>query len=335
MKVLFVCSGNSGRFDVVPFIKAQADSIIALGYDVDVHRIVGKGMWGYAKNIPRLCSLLRQDGYDVVHAHYSLCGFVACLADLLAGNSIGRISQDQNHKTQHPARRSVVVSLLGSDVNSNWLWRYLIKSFARRWNAVIVKSESMWRKIGIRKAFVIPNGVDLAMFRPLDKESCRSKLGWDAKTSYVLFAADPARKVKNFPMAESAFTLIEDRLAKLVTLGQIPADEMPVYLNACDVLLLTSLWEGSPNTVKEAMACNCPVVSTDVGDVRWLFGDLAGYCIVPYDPVVIAQKLDIALASCGGINGRERIEELGLDSRSIALKLVDIYCNSYNSRTAI
>jgi glycosyltransferase involved in cell wall biosynthesis len=95
-----------------------------------------------------------------------------------------------------------------------------------------------------------------------------------------------------------------------------------------DILLLTSRWEGSPNIIKEAMACNRPIVATDVGDIRWLFGNEPGHYICDFDPQDIAAKIEQALDfndKNGRTNGRNRIIELGLDSISIAKKLESVY----------
>ena len=100
---------------------------------------------------------------------------------------------------------------------------------------------------------------------------------------------------------------------------------MPVYLNAADVLLLTSKWEGSPNILKEAMACNCPIVSTDVGDVKWLLGDLEGHYLSSFDAVDFSKKIKQAFIFGKRTCGRKRIYELGLDSENIADRIITIY----------
>lgn len=108
----------------------------------------------------------------------------------------------------------------------------------------------------------------------------------------------------------------------------ISQQDVPDILNKADVVLLTSKWEGSPNVVKEAMACNCPVVATNVGDVAWLFGDEPGYFLTGFDPVVVAEKIRMALAFAdkeGKIRGRARIRKLGLDSETVARRVVDVY----------
>ena len=101
-----------------------------------------------------------------------------------------------------------------------------------------------------------------------------------------------------------------------------------LYYNAADLLLLTSKHEGSPNIIKEAMACNCPVVSTDVGDVRWVIGNTKGCYITSSNPVGVAQKVMLALEFSeknSRTKGRERIMELGLDSDTIAAKIIAVY----------
>ncbi len=113
--------------------------------------------------------------------------------------------------------------------------------------------------------------------------------------------------------------------AMLLPVHHADHDMMPWYYNAADVLLLTSAWEGSVNTVKEAMACNLAVVSTDVGDVRTNTRGLQGYYITSYDRDDIAGKLSMALDQEVELAGRERIMELGLDAKSVNSRLSEIY----------
>jgi len=173
--------------------------------------------------------------------------------------------------------------------------------------------------------FVIPNGINLSVFKPMDQNQCRQELSLLPDKKYVLFAADPERKVKNFPLAQAAFALINDQNFELITLGSIDHDKIPLYLNAADVLISTSIWEGSPNVIKEAMACNCPIVSTGVGDVRWLFDNLEGCFLASFEPQDFAAKIKLALAFAQKTKGRDRIIELELDADSVAYKLTGIY----------
>jgi glycosyltransferase involved in cell wall biosynthesis len=316
LKILFVSSGNFDHSEVSPFVKVQAASLEDLGHCVDFNPIKGRGFQGYVKSIAPLRGKIKQNAYDLVHAHYSLSGFVAWLATL-------------GLKKPSP---KIIISLLGSDVNSKALRRFYIRSLSFIWKAVIVKSDEMKVKLGLKRALVIPNGVDLNIFKPLDKQVCRQELGLESQTKYLLFAADPVREVKNYPLALEAFNLFQTTNSQLLTancqlltLGNVPHSDIPKYLNACDALLLTSKWEGSPNIVKEAMACSVPVVSTQVGDVKWLFGDVEGYFLTQHEPTDVAQKIKAVFDFSGKTKGRERLIELGLDSESVARRISNVY----------
>ena len=316
MKVLFVFSGNSLYFDISPFINAQAESLRKLGHTIDYYPIKGKGIGGYISNIPQLKHYVKKGNYDIIHSHYSFCGVVSTLA----------------------TKKPVVCSLMGSDVKESGLWKLLIRYFIKhKWLKTIVKSEEMKKELGIDKVVVIPNGIDLEIFNPLDKNECRKKLGWRQDSRIVLFGADPSRAVKNFSLAKSSYNMLIEGNPKLIsmkieliTLGSIPHEIIPLYLNACDVLLLTSMWEGSPNIIKEAMACNIPIVCTDVGDVKWLLDGVEGCYITSQNPNEIADKLYIALSYNKRTTGRERLIQLGLDSTTVAQKVIKIYENVLN-----
>jgi len=304
MKVLFVFSGNSYYFDISPFIKVQAESLTKLGHTIDYYPVKGKGLWGYLSNITKISKFIKQGDYDIVHSHYSFCGIVSALA------------------TEKP----VVCSLMGSDVKKSGLWRFIIKYFImHKWKRTIVKSKDMKLTLGIDKVEVIPNGVDLDIFRPMNKNDCRKELGWDIGNKIILFAADPKRPEKNFSLAKKATETLNIQDVELKVVYPVPHKDIPIYLNAADLLLSTSLWEGSPNIIKEAMACNCPIVSTNVGDVKWLLDGVEGCFITTNDPKDIADKIKKALNFKSRRNGRDKLINLGLDSEHIAKKIIKVY----------
>jgi len=302
MKVLFVSSGNS-EFGISPIIKNQGESLRKNGIDLDYFTIKGKGIKGYLKNIAILKKYLKTHHYDIIHAHYSFSAMVASLA----------------------GAAPLIVSFMGSDVQANIFWKLMIRLFSNvSWCKTIVKSSRMKNDIGISNVVVIPNGVDLGRFKVIEKDVAKRKIGYNNKR-HIIFVSDPDRYEKNYQLAKSSFDLLKHDNIELDTIYNIINDLMPYYYCGADLLLLTSLWEGSPNVIKEAMACNLPIVSTDVGDVKEIIGDTEGCFICSYDPKDVAEKIKMALEFGKRTNGRERIKKLDLDSDSIAKKIIIVY----------
>jgi len=309
MKVLFVSSGNIKKTGISPIIKSQGESLRALGLDLDYFTIKGKGIKGYLSAIPRLKAHLRENQYDIIHAHYSLSALVASLA----------------------GARPLVVSLMGSDVKSNRALSMAIKLFNFLfWDACIVKSDDMKKSLGINNTYVIPNGVDTDRFRPMDKSECRQRLNWDTDKTHILFPANPKRPEKNYKLLWEATKQIEesDGQIPIHTLVDIAHTKIPFYMNAADVVVLPSLWEGSPNAVKEAMACNTPVVAANVGDVQWLLSGVNSCYVVEHDAGAM-KKAILNIINAEGLNkeltGREKLLKLGLNSKDIAKKIHSVY----------
>nr|MBP9044541.1 glycosyltransferase family 4 protein [Spirochaetota bacterium] len=142
---------------------------------------------------------------------------------------------------------------------------------------------------------------------------------------HILFMSNPDRPEKNYNLAKQAYNLLNENNIVLHVIYNISNDKIPHYYYSADLLLLTSLWEGSPNVIKEAMACNLPIVSTDVGDVKEVIGSTEGCYICSYDPKDVAEKIKMALDFGKRTNGRERIIKLGLDADNIAKKIINVY----------
>jgi teichuronic acid biosynthesis glycosyltransferase TuaC len=301
MRVLFISSGNS-KFGISPIVTNQGESLKKQGVKVEYFAIKGRGFKGYLSSIKRLKTYLRRNNYDIVHAHYSLSAIV------------GSLSGAQN----------LVVSLMGSDIKSKYWLKFIIWFFHQFfWGITIVKSNEMKKSLGLKEIIVIPNGVDLEVFKPLDKSDCMKKLNWDRKYTHILFAANPNRYEKNFTLANDAINYLNNKTIKLHYLEAIPNIEMPIYFNAADLVLLTSLWEGSPNVIKEAMACNIPIVSTNVGDVKENIDKIEGCYITSFKPEEVALQIHKATTFKKKTTGREHIEHL--DSIVIAKKIIRIY----------
>lgn len=301
MNILFV-SRQKRNGEISPIVKKQGKSLEGL---VNMHYflIKGKGIMAYVKNIAKIRSYARKHEVDLIHAHYSFSGFSAALSFC----------------------KPTICSLMGSDIQAGGVVRFLIKLFyGLFWKATIVKSQRMKEGIKLNKAIVLPNGVDMKAFVCIEKVKSLDKTGFDPGIKNIAFLAAPSRHEKNFALAKEAVDKLgTEQNATLHTLHGIIHRDIPFYLNAADVLLLTSKWEGSPNAIKEAMACNCPIVSTDVGDVKEVIGNTEGCYITSYDPEDVAEKLKMALEYGKRTNGREKIKYL--DEKIIAEKLVEIY----------
>ena len=308
MRILFVVSGNHSS--ISPITKNQGDSLVIYGkensepIDVDYYLIKGNGLKGYLKNIRPLRRCINKGNFEVVHAHFSLSAYVASLAGV----------------------RNLVVSLMGSDVKASKLYKSIIRlfDFFFRWKAVIVKSDDMYRNLGIKHAMVVPNGVDFRRFVAMEQRQCQQQLGWNVDTRHVLFPSNPERPEKDWTLAKQALSGCVN--AELHPMVNVPNDTTPLYYNAADVVLLTSKWEGSPNAIKEALACGRPIVSTAVGDVIERTEGVSGcYVAQSREPEELSELLRQALCFQGETNGREKLRRDGLDNLSIARRLIEIY----------
>ena len=302
VKILFVCSGNSGGAGVI--VSRQADSLLKNGHEVSFFLIKGKGFRGYLKNIKPLKNHLKTNNYDVIHAHYSLSAFAASIA----------------------GAKKMVVSLMGSDVKSNYFFLILIKLFFNyfSWKKIIVKSEDMHKTLNIKRAVIIPNGVDTSMFYEMDRLTCRAQLGWDSKKKHLLFGANPTRPEKNFTLLNNILNKLDSN-TELHVLNHVPHKEIPLWLNASDIVILTSLWEGSPNIIKEAMACNVKIISTRVGDVEKIMGKTEGCELIDFSEDDLFKSVLKLMHSEQRTKGREVIIRLGYDSEFIKEKLITCY----------
>ena len=306
MKVLFVCSGNknNGASEVV---LNQYQSLVKLGIEMDMYTIKGKGFLGYLKNVRPLKRKLKKTKYDIVHAHYSLSGIVASLA----------------------YAKPLVVSLMGSDAHLKGILKRITFFFQNKtWNTTILKAREMQDHLNLTSYVVMPNGVDTNRFSPMDKDVARKALKFNSEEKILVFIANPERDEKNYQLAVDTLTYLRTDNVKLITVYNVPNKEIPIYLNAADALILTSIYEGSVNVVKEAMACNTPIISTNVGDVQENIKALENCFISDNNPKEFAAKVDQVLESNNRSNGRQHVFNLKLDSVSVANKLIETYKNN-------
>lgn len=310
MKVLFVSSGMKGEVNSI--IKNQGESLRRAGVDLDFYMVSSRGIIGYLHNIKPLRNKIRKGGYDVVHAHYAFTAYLVSLA------TIG-------------LRTPLVVSLMGSDIWRHKWYPFIVRTFAaiKPWNIVIVKSAEMRTRVGISRAIVVPNGVDMDKFRPKHKNECQKLLSWDLRKVHILMPANPQDPRKNGPLAmESIKLLNESGKYDIEFHGMVgvPNEQTPIWYNSADVVVLPSLYEGSANAVKEAMACNRPLVTTDMGDCRERIEGVEGcYVATTYEIKEFAALIRMAMEFGKQTNGRERLLADGIADWQIAARLIAIY----------
>jgi glycosyltransferase involved in cell wall biosynthesis len=197
---------------------------------------------------------------------------------------------------------------------------------ARRADACIVVSEHMKKNLPAPvEAQVIPSGIDFQFFKPVPQKEARKRLGLPLDERLVLFVGRPTQARKRFELSKRAVEILNERLAARLIVGwRIPHADIPLYMSAADALIFTSMQEGSPNVVKEALACNLPVVSVAVGDVAERIREIEG-CELCVDerPETIAAALERVLKRKQRIKGREAVRNL--DENLITKSVINIY----------
>jgi glycosyltransferase involved in cell wall biosynthesis len=250
---------------------------------------------------------------DIVHARY---GTVVAVLSVLSG-------------------LPTIITFCGSDLNSGaavsnfraYIGRLLSNTAVLAAARIICVSEGLRQALWWRKdnAIVIPDGIDLECFIPGDRNQARKDLGWELDAPVVLFNLGDDPKKKGFELAKASVNVAQNRIPniKLYIVQNIHPSLMPVLYRAADALLLTSLNEGSPNVVKEALACNLPVVSVPVGDVSERLKSVSPSAVVSRDPDKIGKTLVNILLTRKRSNGRDYVQQLALTE--IAKRVISTY----------
>ena len=303
IKVIKMLSvGSLGRRNRIgPFRLEQGESLKANGVSVDYFDVTQGGLSGYLKAYLLLRKVIRTNKYDIIHAHYGLSGMICVLQRCIP----------------------VVVTFHGSDIwNPSIRPISLIVSYLSDWNIFVSQRLKVWAR-GFRKrqSSVIPCGVDKKTFFPMAQSKARERMGLEQHKKYIIFSSSFDNRIKNYALAKKALGCFPH--ARLIELKGFERKEVNFLMNASDLLLVTSFQESGPLVVKEAVLCNLPVVSTDVGDVRDVIGDIPGCHIASYDPEDVAEKISLVLAAGrrNGIGRRTKTWEADV----IAEKIVLIY----------
>jgi glycosyltransferase involved in cell wall biosynthesis len=312
------------------FVQQQIVTLQRTGLDVDVIFVNRreKGMRAYADLPTMLRKAVAQLKPDLVHVMYG--GIMSWLVSYVV------------------RERPVVVTFHGSDLLGQPFERPLrrllsacgvraSRQAARRCDGIVAVAEHLLKRlpgnIPGSRIMIIPCGIDLDLFKPIDQALCRDRLGWREDTFQVLFqnTGDP---VKRPELAQAAVDCLRALGVKceLHHLRGVPYDQVPIWLNASDVLLVTSHHEGSPTIVKEALACDLPIVSVRVGDIPERIQEIEGCHLSAPDPMELATCLHLVSMNPSRINGRERIHSIS-GERS-ARRLSEFY-NQVLERTAL
>lgn len=313
MRVLFVAAGK--KCGVSPFVSEQCEALLSAGVDVAEYVHGAHGIVRYMREVPHLRKAIREEMPDVVHAHFGLTGLMAVLAAVGTGVP-------------------VVVTYHGCDINDKKLRPFSwIAMRLSAWNVFVSKRQkinacgSEGNAAKAKRSSIIPCGINIEKFdeKYVDNAWFDSRFGEGDK---VLFAGSFSSYVKNPELAKQAVERMNvERVSdvELIEMKGYAREQVMTLMYRCKALLLTSIREGSPQVVKEAMACGCPIVSVDVGDVAERVANLDGCYVVPSrEPKDIAEALQKAIAF-GRTKGRDRLRADKLDNAQIVKRLISIY----------
>lgn len=327
MKILEVSRYKNNFADhQLPFVTEQGGALRAAGCEVDYFLVKGS----YIGAVRALKAKIRECRPDIVHAHYGLSAITAELQGLVP----------------------VVTTFHNGETHSWWV-NMMTSLMSLRAKHVIYVAPHIRDLVYFKakKYSIIPCGVSLEDCFLMDKAEARRKLGWSDDKKYIMFGGAFDNERKNYKLLAEAVERLamsdeglgksqESRVKSIecIEMKGLSRAECVLRMNACDVFALPTKNEGSPQALKEAMACNCPIVATDVADIKYLLGDLPGHYVLPnkkgdgawwkgdeHSAEELATLLKQALAFERRTEGRKRIEELGYTNELVAQKIIKIY----------
>lgn len=298
-----------------PSVQDQVEALGELGVEVELLRIKKGRLASFLGAAWQIFKLnFQKKRFDLVHTFFGHSAFLARL------------------QWRYP----IVATYLGSDLlgTGKVNWRDgLIGRTSLLWvSQAITMSDEMKAVTNRAETQVIPFGINTRIFYPRAREQARQELGLPLQSKLVLFPWDPQRTEKRFSLVQQALDILHqtDPSIQVIALHGQPRERIAQYMNACDVLVLTSLYEGSPVAVREAMACNLPVVAVDVGDVAGMISGTTGCYLVPPTAPAVADKLALVLKSQKRTNGVEKMH--AFDALWSANQVIDIYHNLIHER---
>ena len=304
IKVLIVASDKGGKF--APFIEEQIAALEEYGVVVVRYPVTRKGIVGYLREVPSLRRMIKIEKPNVVHAHFGLSGLLANLQRMVP----------------------VVTTYHGSDINNPTTLRFSKMAIWLSKHNIFVSKRNINIAQPKKKYSLLPCGVNLQVLQDNHPKTERvEKMLKEGKIN-VLFAGAFDNNVKDPQLAKQTIEILSQVLdgVNLIELKGYTREEVAILMHSCNALLMTSKTEGSPQVIKEAMACGCPIVSVDVGDVAERIEGVDGCSVVKSrEPAAIADALKKAVVFEGRTNGCERIIAMGLSNEQVVMQLVDIY----------
>lgn len=318
-------------FDAMPFygsfVSDEVDALRESGVEVDVLFINGKtNKLNYLASPWQLRSRMAAADFDIIHVHHSFMGYVAKFqkgVPIVWTFHEGEIAGSAEDAREEPLARRLAHS------------KGFKQHVAQRVDSVIVVADYLKAPLGRLDAHTIPAGVNTALFKPQNRDAARKTLGLEANGVYVLFPSAPARPGKRYDLARAAVDALPSDMSgvELIALDDVAHEQVPLYMNASNVMLMTSAFEASPVTVREALACDLPVVSTAVGDVPVLAKRVTGCTSVDDDdPATLAVALESVLRQGQTADGGAVREEYSL--QRTAQRIITVYENVLEERKA-
>lgn len=298
MRILIVARCKNGHY--APFITEQVDALKKAGVEC---LYFGVEKNGYIKQFPALKKVIRQFKPDIIHAHYGLCALFATF----------------QHKVP------VVSTYHGSDINNPKVLKLSKIAIARSAFNIFVSQKNIDSAHPKGHFALIPCGINMEDYPEISKHEARRIMGLMEDKKYILFAGAFDNPVKNAQLAKDAVSKLND--VELLELKGYTRPEVSALMHAADAFLMTSHSEGSPQVIKEALMCGCPIVSVEVGDVKEVIDGIQGCYIVDKDAETISKALELALKERIKTKGKERIIERNLSNDIIAEQLKRIYKN--------
>ncbi|MBS3944534.1 MAG: glycosyltransferase family 4 protein [Melioribacter sp.] len=298
------------------FVKEQIESLKKENISCDIFFINGreKGKKIYLLDLKKLFFYLIRNKYDIIHCHHVFSGVIY----VLTGHAFWK--------------KSILSYQNPPEFEGGKILFYFLYFF---FNKIILKCKPI--EIKRSKTIYLPNGVNMDFFYVRDKDECKKKLNLNVDCKYILFTDSyKKRKQKRIDRFNEMINYLKNNLKiqniEPLVLTNTPREMMPLFINATDVHVITSDFEGSPNSVKECLACNVPVVSTNVGNVKEMIRDIEG-CFVSdsFEPSDLAILVKQSL-STQNFDGRTVIKNKNYAIEDTTKELINIYVNILNDK---